>query len=90
MITAKQAKDLSGPKAIDYLNFIGIKIKESASKGNHEVIIRQQPYCDWLYKENDLSGEPKIAIKELRTNGFEVKLFYQENQFVDIGLWIKW
>jgi len=90
MITAKEARDLAGPTWQEYLQFIEARIKEAAKNKKREVLIRENPYASWLYKESDLSDEPKKAVKELRALGFEVSLYYQENQFVDIALWIKW
>jgi len=90
MITAQQARELAGPTAKDYLKFIDEKIRQAATDKKHEVFIRENPYASWLYKESDLSDEPRKAVQELRKLGFTVSLYYQENQFVDIALWIQW
>ena len=90
MISAKEARELSGPKCEEYLVYLEQKIKAAATKGERDVIIREKPYCDWMYKESDLKGEPIKVIKELRNLGYTARLFYQENQFVDMGLWIQW
>jgi hypothetical protein len=91
MITAQQAREISGPDAQVYLDFIEKKIKEAAEKKKFEVIISENPYARWLYSERDLSDQPKKAIKILRDNGFKVDLYYSEgSQFVDMGLRINW
>ena len=91
MITAKQAAEMAGPKAEEYLEFIEKKIIESAEKQEHEVVIRDAPYCNWLYGRSESNpDEVKKALKILSDNGFKVSLHYQENQFVDIGLVIGW
>ena len=91
MITAKQAAEMAGPKAEEYLEFIEKKIVEAAEKQNREVIIRDTPYCNWLYSRSESNpNEVKKALKILSDNGFKVSLHYQENQFVDIGLVIGW
>ena len=91
MITSEQAAELAGPKAEEYLEFIEKKIIESAKQQKREVVIRDNPYCNWLYGRSESNpSEVKKALKILSDNGFKVSLHYQENQFVDIGLVIGW
>ena len=91
MITAKQASEMAGPKAEEYLEFIEKKIVEAAEKQNREVVIRDTPYCNWLYGSGESNpDEVRKALKVLSDNGFKVSLHYQENQFVDIGLVVRW
>ena len=91
MITAKQAAEMAGPKAEDYLEFIEKKIIESAEKQNRSVIIRDNPYCNWLYSDSGSSAnEVKKALKIMKDNGFKLSLYYIESQFVDCGLKIEW
>ena len=90
MITAEQAAEMAGPKAEEYLEFIRKKIVEAAGKQNREVVIRDNPYCIWLYGSKSNPDEVRKALKALSDNGFKVSLHYQENQFVDIGLKIEW
>ncbi|HDI3147855.1 TPA: hypothetical protein PMB01_001678 [Vibrio cholerae] len=85
MITAKEANDLSGPDASDYLSFLEEKIKEAASKKQKEITILDEPYARWLYSEKSLSKAEKSAIEVLRKNGFKLDL-----QFVGMGLTISW
>lgn len=91
MITAKEANKIAGIKTSVYLDFIESKIRESAEKGEHSIIIRENPYCNWLYgKFENLHKNEREAIDMLKINGFELKLHYVESQFVDIGLEIEW
>ena len=90
MITAKEAKALSGPTMEDYLKEIEPKIKASAEKGGREVLIRSEPYARWLYNEQSLTGAQKQTVEKLRELGYELSLYYKELQFVDMGLIIKW
>lgn len=64
-------------------------IKEKAEKGSTSVIIREQPYSDYLMYSSD-NPVSKIVVDTLRKNGFDVDLFYYEGQFVDYGLRIEW
>ena len=90
MITAQEARELSGPTAEDYLVEIDKCIQNAANKQERSVIMRSEPYARWLYNESKLSAEPKLAIKKLRDAGFTVSLYYAEYQFVDMGLQIQW
>jgi hypothetical protein len=90
LLTASMARELAGPDFEDYLETINEHITKAATDKKFEVIIRQAPFRDWLYKESDLQGEGRKAVAALRQAGYKVELFYQENQFVDIGLCIKW
>lgn len=91
MITAEQAAEMAGPKAEEYLEFIEKKIIDAAKNQNREIIIRDNPYCNWLYGSNKSNpDEVRKALKVLSDNGFKTSLHYQENQFVDIGLKIEW
>lgn len=91
MITAKKAAEIAGPKAEEYLEFIERKIVEAAEKQEREVVIRDNPYCNWLYGSGESNpDEVRKALKALSDNGFKVSLHYQENQFVDIGLVVGW
>lgn len=90
MITAEQAAEMAGPKAEEYLEFIEKKIIEAAKDQNREIIIRDNPYRNWLYGSKPNPDEVRKALKTLSDNGFKVSLHYQENQFVDIGLKVEW
>lgn len=90
MITAKEAKELSGPSSEDYLEFIEKKITEAAKNKSKSILIRDEPYARWLYSEKDNTQAAKTAMIKLRENGFELKFYYKEMQFVDMGLEIHW
>ena len=90
MITAEQARLLAGPSAEEYLELISKRIEKAASEKQREVIIRDNPYAEWLYSEQNMAPVARKVIDELRANGFQVKLYYNELQFVDMGLWISW
>lgn len=89
MITAKQAYDLARPNYDEYVKFIEQEITESATLGKTSVIIREAPYCYWLYNR-EKPKDVENVLKLLDDNGFRYKLYYYEGQFVDIGLHIFW
>lgn len=90
MITAEQAAEMAGPKAEEYLAFIENKIIEAANAQKRQIIIRENPYCGWLFSSNKKSEEVERAIKILKENGFKLDLHYSESQFVDMGLKVEW
>ncbi|EOH0514103.1 MAG: hypothetical protein EP325_04680 [Vibrionaceae bacterium] len=90
MITAKEAKEISGPDSSDYLAEIEQIIRDAAKNKSKKVTIRKSPYASWLYNEKSLSQAEKEAISQLRKSGFDLSLYYCESQFVDMGLVISW
>ena len=90
MITAEQARLLAGPTAEEYLEIISDRIEKAAKNKEREVIIRDNPYADWLYSEQNMPAVPRKVVETLRKNGFTVSLYYKEPPFVDMGLWIRW
>ena len=90
MITAKQAIELAGPGATEYLAEIESKIRSAAKTGKRELIIREQPFAYWLYPRLEQGSIGSEVVNELNKNGFKVSLHYAEMQFVDIGLKITW
>lgn len=90
MIKASKAAELAGPSADDYLEFIEKKIIEAATNKKREVIIRDNPYCGWLYGSAGNQSEVLKAIKILKDSGYTLDLYYVESQFVDMGLKITW
>lgn len=90
MITAEEARNLSGPSAEDYLAEIDPFIRKAASEKQRSVIIRKKPYAGWLYDEKDMAPEARRALGLLRAAGYTVSLYYAELQLVDMGLEIEW
>ena len=90
MLTAAEARELSGPTADEYLKEIEVFIRKAATEKQRSVIIRKNPYASWLYDEKDTPAEARIAIKKLQEAGYIVSLYYVELQFVDMGLEIAW
>ena len=92
MITAKEAKEMATPvEAEKHLTELSEAIKRAAKRGDTSLTIRKQPYANWAYSLNDDGCSTKKAVfKKLRDNGFNLKTYYKESQFVDIGLIIEW
>ena len=93
MITADEAKSLSGKTADEFLKDLEEAIRIAAEKGSRELSLRMKPYADWAYSLNDekvLKPEERKVLKVLRDNGFSVTRYYNEGQFVDIALIISW
>jgi len=93
MITAKRARILSGndeEECKEALRAIEERIKTAAGSGGSSLIIRDEPYAYWLYSEKSKTKTSKRVISELENLGFKVSQYYEERQFVDIGLKIEW
>jgi hypothetical protein len=65
ILTAAQAREISGPSAEDYLATIEQHIRKAAEAKQREVLIRDEPFAHWLYGSNELAAEPRKAIDAL-------------------------
>lgn len=96
MITAEQARELNPKGRIEeYKTFLEKRIREAALNGEDFVLIRNEPYSNWLgngQKLDDLDDRAAVEVlKELRQNGFDLKYFqYDGSQFSDYGMEISW
>lgn len=89
MITAKEAAELSGPSAEDYLKLIEEYITKAAANKARQTMIREEPYARWLYSKP--SGEASKALTTLKELGYTVEHYYKEHSIaVDMALVIKW
>ena len=66
------------------------RIIKAAEDKKYEVIINANPYANWLYdaKYRDITVE--AVLNDLQELGYQVSLYYNESQFVDMGLKISW
>ena len=92
LITADEAKKLKHDDEKEYLEhiqFINERIKLAAVNDNF-VIIREPPYARWLDFGFERSKAANRVLQELSAKGFVYSFFYEEKQFVDMGLKINW
>lgn len=90
--TAKEARTLAGvmsKMATDSLRECYARIKKSALDGRTYIVMRGKLY-DTYKSEDKWSEGLKEVVADLRKNGFECSSYYNELQFVDIGLKISW
>lgn len=91
MITAHEARELSGPTVKQHLEILNKYIEDSAKQGNQFVIIRKEPYNLWMYSDKDFRGVAKDTVVHVQCLGYKVSQYYQDgNNFVDCGLKISW
>ena len=93
MITAEQARELNPFGNVEeHKNFLDKKIRDAALSGDSYVIVREEPYSEWL--KNELHIKDKSALKvinELRQNGFSVRYYLLESACRSYsGLKISW
>ena len=92
LITVHEAKKLKHDdekEYLEYIQFINKRIKLAAVNDNF-VIIRELPYARWLDFGFEQSKAVNRVLQELNAKGFVYSLFYEEKQFVDMGLKINW
>jgi histidyl-tRNA synthetase len=93
MISAAEARTLAGPSVEElvatHLEVLNERITKAAQSKKREVILRDEPYAYWMYSREQ-SDDVVTTLQHLRDKGFTVDLFYEERQFVDMGLRIRW
>lgn len=89
MITAKEALEISNSHIEGHLESIEAAIREASSKGKTSVKLRQEPFASWAHSTH--KNETFNSVRDiLQKNGFIVKTFWHEKQFVDYGIEISW
>ena len=91
MITAKEAKELSGPtfeeRVEEQLEFVYNEIRTSAENKKSQVHLHSEFWARGGYSNTD---EYKTAVKKLEELGYTVEFFYEELQFVNMYTIVKW
>lgn len=88
--SAAIAKLKHTPTVAEHLDKIAKEISKASLEGEFEIILREDPYCYWLWGTKPREENSQQTIQELRSLGYDVSLYYKESQFVDIGLKISW
>ena len=91
MITAHEAKELSGPSVKQHLEVLNKYIEDAAKLGNSFVIVRKEPYATWMYSDKEFKGVAKDTVVHMQCLGYKISQYYNDgSQFADYGLKISW
>lgn len=86
-ITADEARQLSGPKLNDILEPVYTKIREAASKKQHQIQLHGDLWTQGGYSTNQMW---LAAKQQLESDGYKVSFYYNERQFVDMYTVVEW
>lgn len=86
-ITAEEARKLAGPTVQEFVDEVYPMIREAATMKNREVKLQGD---FWVYGGYKGTKEWLEAKSILEKDGFTVKFFYEERQFVDMYTIVKW
>lgn len=87
MITAEQARALSGKTSEEFAQDFEEAIKEAATNGKRKIC----KYHGQLEKEAYSRTEKWNSFVEYMSSlGYSVSLFYEERQFVDMRINVEW
>lgn len=81
-LTAQEARELVGPTPQDHVDLVYPMIREQAEKGKRFLRLGMGFWADEGYKP---TKNYKEACEILRKDGYVVKFYYQEHQFVDMA-----
>ena len=86
-ITAQEARELSGPTVQERVDAVYPVIREAATKGKRDIMLRDKFWADGGYSA---SKDWKQAVMILEGDGFKVGFYYNESQFVDMATTVEW
>jgi len=87
MITAKEARELSGPTIQEEALSLDPHIRKAAENKERKVLVYHGKLENEAYSNTQ---RWKDFVKYMQGLGFKVSLHYNESQFVDMRLRIEW
>ena len=85
-ITAAEARKLAGPTVQERVDEVYPLIREAAEKGKREIALH-----DWWANEGySGTADYKQACMILEGDGYKVRFFYEECQFVNMYTIVEW
>lgn len=86
-ITAEEARNISGPSIQEQVNLVYPLIRAAAEAKRRFVNLHDSFWVNGGYAK---SAEWIEAVALLEKDGFKVRFFYQERQFVDMYTVVEW
>ena len=87
MITANEARGLAGPTPQERVDMLDDVIRKAAAAKKRSIALHD-PF--WVNEGYSGTAEYHEACKILEKQGFAVKFFYEERQFVDMYTIVEW
>ena len=85
-ITAHEARELAGPTVEERVAAVYPLIREAAEKKQRRVALHDW----WAHEGYSKSKDYKQACMILEGDGYKVKFFYEERQFVNMYTLVEW
>lgn len=86
-ITAKEARKLAGPSIQDHVDAVYPLIRKAAENKQRSVRLHDN---FWVNEGYTGTTSYKEACKILEGDGYKVRFFYEERQFVDMYTIVEW
>lgn len=86
-ITAQEARELAGPSVQEQVDLVYPKIREAAEKGARVIHLHDSFWVHDGYSRTDAYNQ---ACMILEGDGYKVRFFYEERQFVDMYTIVEW
>lgn len=87
MITANEARGLAGPTPQERVDMLDDVIRKAAANKKRSVALHD-PF--WVNEGYSRTKDYVEACDLLEKNGFKVRFFYEERQFVDMYTIVEW
>lgn len=86
-ITAEQARELAGPTVEERVEAV-YPLIEQAARNKKRSIHLQDDF--WVYEGYKETHRWKEAVALLKKDGYKVRFFYEERQFVSMYTIVEW
>lgn len=91
MITAKEARELSGPTIAERIEELDPMIRAAAINKRRDIHVHDDWWTSAGYgQSSDRKGDWLEACNQLRELGYKVEFFYEELQFVNMYVIVSW
>lgn len=86
-ITAAQARELAGPTVQERVDAVYPLIEQAAKSKKRGVHLHDDFWTNGGYQQTE---DWKAAVELLKKDGYNVRFFYEERQFVDMYTIVEW
>lgn len=86
-ITAEQARQIAGPTVQERVDAVYPLIEEAAKNKKRSIHLHDE---FWAYDGYKGTHKWKEAVALLKKDGYQVRFFYEERQFVDMYTIVEW
>jgi hypothetical protein len=86
-ITAEEARKLAGATAAEHVEAVYPLIREAATNQKHRLCLHDE---FWVKEGYSVTEKYREACATLTADGYKVRFYYEEHQFVSMYTIVEW